>query len=158
LDSCVPLFSWSACALKHHSYRSSRYHRFECFLRGPPLGGAKRGFACTPREGARDAASFRRTRHNSPHRTTSHLSPLTLLPKPVEDFSSTAENCTDGGGLASSPLPRIVVGEAVPRIVGAQASGRISTAACKMSVSTLNPHLVQLISLLTVRRRASSHA
>jgi hypothetical protein len=75
-------------------------------------------------------------------------------PKPADDFSSTAENCTNGGGPASSPLPRIVVAEAVPRIIGEQASGRISTAACKMSVSTLNPHLVHSISLHDVRRRA----
>jgi hypothetical protein len=112
-----------------------------------PLGDAKRGF--TPGEGARDAASFHHTRHNSPHRPTSPLTLLSLFlslssPKPADDFSSTAENCTDGGGPASSPLPRIV---------GEQASGRISTAACKMSVSTLNPHLVHSISLHDVCRR-----
>jgi hypothetical protein len=52
------------------------------------------------------------------------------------------------------PLPRIVVAEAVPRIEGGQASGRTSTAACTMSVSTLNPHLVHLVSLHDVCRRA----
>jgi hypothetical protein len=41
----------------------------------------------------------------------------------------------------------------VPRIIGEQAPGRISTAAYKMSVSTLNPHLVHSISLHDVRRR-----
>jgi hypothetical protein len=52
------------------------------------------------------------------------------------------------------PLPRIIVVEAMPRIEGEQASGRTSTAACKMSVSTLNPHLVHSVSLHDVRRRA----
>jgi hypothetical protein len=86
------------------------------------------------------------------------LSLLSLsFPKLADDFSSTIENCTDRGGPASSPLPRIIIGEAVPCIVGAQASGRISTATCKMLVSTLNPHLVQSISLLTVHRPALLH-
>jgi hypothetical protein len=42
----------------------------------------------------------------------------------------------------------------VPRIEGEQASGRISTAACEMLVSTLNPLLVLSVSLHDVRRRA----
>jgi hypothetical protein len=42
----------------------------------------------------------------------------------------------------------------VPCIIGEQASGRISTAACKMLVSTLNPHLVHLVSLDDVHRCA----
>jgi hypothetical protein len=46
---------------------------------------------------------------------------------------------------ASSPLPRII---------GEQASSRISTAACEMSVSTLNSLLVYSVSLHDVRRRA----
>jgi hypothetical protein len=75
-------------------------------------------------------------------------------PKPPDDFSSTADNCTDRGGPTASPLPRIVIAEAVPHIEGEQPSGRTSTAACKMSVSTLNPHLVHSVSLHDVRRRA----
>jgi hypothetical protein len=108
----------------------------------------------------RDAASFFRTRHYfllPPN--LSYLSLLSLFlsfssPKPPDDFSSTVNNCTDGGGPAASPLPCIIVAEAVPRIEGEQASGRTSTAACKMSVSTLNPHLVHSASLHDVRRRA----
>jgi hypothetical protein len=42
----------------------------------------------------------------------------------------------------------------VPRIKGGQASGRTSIAACRMSVSTLNPHLVHLVSLHDVCRHA----
>jgi hypothetical protein len=41
----------------------------------------------------------------------------------------------------------------LPPIEGKQASGRTSTAACKMSVSTLNPHLVHSVSLHDVHRR-----
>jgi hypothetical protein len=44
--------------------------------------------------------------------------------------------------------------EAVPRIEGEQASGCTSTASCKMSVSTLSPHLVHSVSLHDVHRRA----
>jgi hypothetical protein len=44
--------------------------------------------------------------------------------------------------------------EVVPRIKGEQASGRTSTTACKMLVSTLNPHLVYSVFLHDVRRRA----
>jgi hypothetical protein len=130
---------------------------------GQPLGGATRGFACTPGEGARDAASFRGTRHKSPHRPTSpiSLSPLTL---PLTLLSLTTRRFLFHRRLhrrrrpyclaASSLLPRIVVAEVVPRIEGRQASGRTSTTAYKMSVSTLNPHLVHLVSLLDVRRHA----
>jgi hypothetical protein len=114
---------------------------------GPASGGTTRGFACMPGEGVRDATSFRRTRHYFP--SPPNLSYLSLLslssPKPPDDFSSTADNCTDGGCPAASPLPRIE---------GEQASGRTSTAACKMSVSTLNPHLVHSVSLHDIRRRA----
>jgi hypothetical protein len=61
------------------------------------------------------------------------LSPLTLLsfflslssPKPPDDFSSTAD-CTDGGGPAALPLPRIVVAKAMPRIEGGHINRRRS--------------------------------
>jgi hypothetical protein len=48
----------------------------------------------------------------------SYLSILSLFvslssPKPPDDFSSTTDNCTDEGGPAASPLPCIIVTEAV---------------------------------------------
>jgi hypothetical protein len=136
------------------------------FLRGQALEGATRGFTCTPGEGARDAASFRGTRHKPPHRPTSPISlsshsplslPLTLLSQTAGRFlfhrrlHRRRRPCCLA---ASLPLPRIVIAEAVPRIEWGQASGRTSTAAYKMSVSTLNLHLVHSVSLHDVRRRA----
>jgi hypothetical protein len=79
---------------------------------GLPLGGATRGFACTHGEGERDTTSFCGTRHYFPSPPNlSYLSLLSLFlslysPKPPDDFSFTADNCTDGGGPAVSPLPR----------------------------------------------------
>jgi hypothetical protein len=66
--------------------QAQRIPPIRAFPQGKPLGGATRGFACTPEEGARDAASFRRMRHKSPHRPTSLLSPLTLLPQTGRRF------------------------------------------------------------------------
>jgi hypothetical protein len=135
------------------------------FPRGHALEGATRGFACTPGEGARDAASFRGTRHKSPHRPTSAISlsshsplslPLTLLSQTTGRFLFHRRLHRWRRPAASSPLPCIVVVEAMPRIKGGHINPPpvTSTAACKMSVSTLSPHLVHSVSLHDVRRRA----
>jgi hypothetical protein len=153
LDSWAPSFSRPARASKHPPHRPWGYLRIERF-HGPASGG-------------RNARLRLGKEHETPHRfvacvinsvTAQPLLSLSLsllslsYPKPPVNFSSTAD-CTDGGGPAASPLPRIVVAEVVPRIEGGQAFGRTSTAACKMSVSTLNPHLVHSVSIHDVRRR-----
>jgi hypothetical protein len=142
------------------------------FSRGQRLGSAKGGFVRTHGEGARDATLFPRTRHKFPSPpdfssftlslVSLSLSRLTLSPQTGRRFLSRRREVhwrRRACFIAAYPPPQ-PLHQLLHIVVCDQASLHrldFNRRCSAMSVSpqiTLNPHILQLIYLFTVRRRA----
>jgi hypothetical protein len=156
LDFWAPSFSRPARASKHPPHRPWGYLRVERFHEARLWRAQREALpACLGKERETPRRFVARTINPLTAQPLLSLSPLTLLSQIAKRFlfhrrlHRRRRPCCLA---ASSHCSR--EGRASHRRGAHQPLPVTSTAACKMSVSTLNPHLVHSVSLHDVRRRA----